>query len=281
MLETDVRLTKDNVLIVCHDEDLVRLCGKAVKVRETNFADLPKLLNKMPMHFSALNKDAEFKTYERKKSDQDRFSSLEEVFTEIGKEIPFSIELKDQNCPEAAKALIELIQKFDRHQTTAIGGEEVVITKQLLALDNGISTFCGKQDLIKITIAYLTGFLHYLHIDREVAALPYMTKDFIKMKETEREAADTLFKKGFLTFYIYVGQLANMTFNNALLHLQRRGIYTIYWVLNEEAEMLHLVLGSKVEGIMTDRPELLRAYVDKQNLQDQMRKPSKSFKKAN
>ena len=42
MLEMDVRLTKDNKLIVCHDEDLLRLCGDKRKVREVNFADLPK-----------------------------------------------------------------------------------------------------------------------------------------------------------------------------------------------------------------------------------------------
>jgi len=59
-LETDVRITKDGHMIVCHDEDLQRLCGDSRKVCEVNLKDLPKFKEKMPMHFSALNKDAEF-----------------------------------------------------------------------------------------------------------------------------------------------------------------------------------------------------------------------------
>jgi len=58
MLETDVRMTKDGVIIVCHDEDFSRVCGVNKRVRDVNFADLPKLRKEMPMHFSALNKDA-------------------------------------------------------------------------------------------------------------------------------------------------------------------------------------------------------------------------------
>jgi hypothetical protein len=67
-------------MIVCHDEDLQRLCGDSRKICEVNLKDLPKFKEKMPMHFSALNKDAEFQNYERKPTDQSTFSTLEEVF---------------------------------------------------------------------------------------------------------------------------------------------------------------------------------------------------------
>ena len=69
MLETDVRVTKDGVVIVCHDADLNRLCGDTRKVCDVNFADLPKFKKLMPMHFSALNIDSQFQNYERKPSD--------------------------------------------------------------------------------------------------------------------------------------------------------------------------------------------------------------------
>ena len=42
MLEMDVRLTKDNKLIVCHDENLDRLCGDKRNVCDVNFSELPK-----------------------------------------------------------------------------------------------------------------------------------------------------------------------------------------------------------------------------------------------
>lgn len=64
-----MRITKDGHIIVCHDEDFSRLCGDTRKVRDVNLAELPKFKVKMPMHFSALNKDAEFQTYDRKPTD--------------------------------------------------------------------------------------------------------------------------------------------------------------------------------------------------------------------
>jgi len=59
-LEFDVRMTRDGVIIVCHDDDFGRLCGVNKRVRDVNHDQLPKFKKEMPMHFSALNKDAQF-----------------------------------------------------------------------------------------------------------------------------------------------------------------------------------------------------------------------------
>lgn len=45
-----------------------------------------------------------------------------------------------------------------------------------------------------------------------------------------------------------------MTFNPALLHLQRRGIYTSYWVLNEVKELNFVIHKTRIDGVMTDKP---------------------------
>lgn len=59
-LEFDVRVTKDNVILVCHDDDFDRLCGVKKRVRDVNVSELPKFKKEMPMHFSRLNPDATF-----------------------------------------------------------------------------------------------------------------------------------------------------------------------------------------------------------------------------
>ena len=51
-METDVRITKDKHIIVCHDDDFERVCGIKQYVKETLLQDIPKFKNKIPMHFS-------------------------------------------------------------------------------------------------------------------------------------------------------------------------------------------------------------------------------------
>ena len=80
-----------------------------------------------------------------------------------------------------------------------------------------------------------------MEINKDTAFLPYMTRDFIKMKFEERKNAQSFFGKVFFTFYIYSGQLFNMIGGSALTHLKSRGIYTAYWVLNDEEEAMHVL----------------------------------------
>lgn len=99
-------------------------------------------------------------------------------------------------------------------------------------MDPKLATMAGAGDIIMLMFGFWTGLLPYMHFEREAFLLPYMTRDFIQMKSNEREVAPTLFAKFFLSFYIYMGQFSNMTLNPAIVHLQNRGIYTCYWVIN-------------------------------------------------
>ena len=78
----------------------------------------------MPLHFSKLSDEGKHETYKRKENDASTFDTLEQMFKEVPKTVPINIEIKDKDSVEAAKKVVELIQKYDRHQTTAIGGEE-------------------------------------------------------------------------------------------------------------------------------------------------------------
>lgn len=133
----------------------------------------------------------------------------------------------------------------------------------MLKMDPEIATIMDMRDVLKLIFGFFLGLLPYLKIERDLAALPYMTKDFIKMKFEERRQAQTLGKKVFYTFYIYMMQVCNITFNPVLEHLQKRGIFTAYWVINMEGEVLHLARTSKVMGIMTDRPAAIKPYLMK------------------
>jgi len=52
----------------------------------------------------------------------------------------------------------------------------------MLKVDPKICTLMGQGDILMVIFGFFTGLLPYLTIERDLAALPYMTRDFIKMK---------------------------------------------------------------------------------------------------
>jgi hypothetical protein len=123
--------------------------------------------------------------YERKPSDQKTFSLLEDVFVAFPK-IPMSIEVKDRGNEDAAKLTIELIKKYNRYDITVVGSDESWWTRRMLRVDSNLAAVAGKNDILKLIFTYWLGLLPYVHFEREAFLLPYMTRDFIKMKENER-----------------------------------------------------------------------------------------------
>ena len=51
--------------------------------------------------------------------------------------------------------------------------------------------------------------------------------------------------------------------NPVLDHLNKRGIFTNFWVINEDDEIEHLMKNSHVRGIMTDRPAYVQKLIEK------------------
>ena len=95
MIETDVQITADGEIIVCHDSTFDRLCAPGSMkrpgqtVRETLSSELPCFKQEMPMHFSA------DKTYSRKEGDQNTYTKLSEIFEILPKSQVIHIEIKN------------------------------------------------------------------------------------------------------------------------------------------------------------------------------------------
>ena len=83
-IELDVLLTKDNVVVCCHDNNLKRLTGKDLNVSDITFNQLCKLKIKKEIEY-------DFETY--KYSNKNRFCSLEEVIEEFN-DILINVEIK-------------------------------------------------------------------------------------------------------------------------------------------------------------------------------------------
>ena len=101
------------------------------------------------------------------------------------------------------------------------------------ALDPTIPKFMSGDAAFNYLLLYLCGLLPFVKIDHhEVATLPYMTRDYLRMKLIEGKALTP-------TFYLYflIVSVSNRYLDGLIRHYNKRGIHTNFWVINDDDEV--------------------------------------------
>ena len=246
MLEIDVHITKDGVVVVSHDQNLSRVTGKDVKIKETKFDELPKLKDEIPIEF----------TFGRSFSSDDKsldhisVPKLEDVF-EAFPDMCINIDIKtyDETLIDEVN---KLVTKYGRENRTVWGNFSDKTTAKCYATNPQIGLLFSVKRVLMLLIYFYTGLL------------PYIT-----LKETHLEIPMPLLAYKKYGPEITKTQKTIATLSNALLmrktlfdHLSQRGIQTYVWVLNEE-EDFEKAFKLNVTGVMTDYPSLLTDYLQK------------------
>jgi hypothetical protein len=131
-----------------------------------------------------------------------------------------------------------------------IGTDREKETLELHALDTSIPKFFSGDIAIRYFLYYMVGLLPFIKIDHhEVASLPYMTRDYLRMKLIQAREGNTKYY-GFIFAVVFT----NLFMRGALEHMSKRGIYTNLWVINDDDEVLKVMREQRVQGVMTDRP---------------------------
>jgi len=250
MLEMDVCMTKDGILVVSHDEFLSRLCGHDVHLKDLNYSELPRHADKIPIHFSV---DLH---YDTTSLDNPYFPTLEEVFT-LFPTILLNIELKTQSH-EAIMTFGELVKKHHREDLTMWGCKLVKYTKIIQQNFPNTLLFCSIQRALWTYALFVTGLLPFVPIREDSIQMPLINNDYYNWK-LATEAGWTV-KTTFLIL-----KFINFVSPPLFWHLNKRGIITMYWVLNSEQDFTSCAK-TGVNGIMTDTPTLLRKYLDARGL---------------
>lgn len=126
-VELDVRLTKDQEIVVIHDSKLDRTTNGYGKVEDTLLKDLKKY--DAGSWFSPV-------------FSSEKIPTLEEVFKLLKKKIGINIEIKPKiRHPEImVKKCIELIDKYSLYKYVLISSFEHSIVKKIKTIDERIST---------------------------------------------------------------------------------------------------------------------------------------------
>ncbi|KAM4698039.1 lysophospholipase D GDPD3 [Rhinophrynus dorsalis] len=242
LLELDCQMTKDGKVVVSHDLNLLRQTGHDVNICDLNYEELPPYkecveVTFRPGHFSS-GKDR-------------RIPLLEEVFQKYP-DIPINVEVKQEN-PELIKKVSELVRRYHRSDRTIWA-----------SMNNRIMRICQKENPdmpvmftprrgALLLFLYYTGLLPFVPL-RESVVETYMPSIINR----------TYFPHNCLMrnrFLVYLQDKIIM--RKALFrHLQARGIQVYLWVLNQECDFQR-ALDCGVDGIMTDYPSKLRAFLQK------------------
>ncbi|ESO97696.1 hypothetical protein LOTGIDRAFT_103735 [Lottia gigantea] len=242
MLELDCHITRDGQVVVAHDNDLERVCGKTVKITETDYADLPMMKDTMCLDFE--------RDFTLHAGDDRIIPLLEDVFEEFP-DLPINVDIKIDNNELIAK-VSDLVKKYKRQDITVWGNRSSTICTKVYKENPEIPLLFSMKKVITLLILFYTGLLPFIPFKESCLEIimPCILLDTKKFQLNLNK------KQGYLVKFL------NMILMRPLLfkHLERRGIHTFVWVLNSEEEF-DIAFKTQVMGVMTDFPTKLKDFL--------------------
>ena len=136
-IETDVRTTKDNVAILFHDADLLRVAGLNKGISETNYSDIQNI----------------------ELTGGGRVPTLVEALQALPL-MRFNLDIKDEESVQSAAAAIELTKSHNRVLVSSFSEKRRVATLALLSKPVATSS--------SASIVISTWLMHVLHLPQRM-----------------------------------------------------------------------------------------------------------------
>lgn len=248
-LEFDLHLTKDNRVVVSHDENLQRLCHKPLNIRDLNYDELPPFASEIELHFSD-------KPYINNEPDL-KFPLLEDVFQRFPQTI-MHFDLKG-DTPGLIEETAKIVKSYKRESTSVWGAVNGKKIDKLRKLNPDVMTFCSAGGYLGVYLLYIFGLLPFVPLKFHFFSVAKYTVDFDRMGKDKTKPLPFIFK-----VFACILKCFDFLSKPLFRHLQNRGIIVTLWVLNDPFDYKQAI-DREVNGIMTDLPEQLRDYLDAKN----------------
>ena len=217
MFELDVHQTKDGHLVVIHDETVDRTTDGQGKVKEMSLQEIQAL--------DAGYYWTEDGTNFPYRGQGLQIPTLAELFERYPK-VPMIIDLKDEASSDG-QALCSLLKQYNKTDHTIIGSFHTAALKRFRNICPDVTTSLNYSEAFRMVLHSYTFLLASLF-------------------SPQARAAHVPMRKGKFPI-IHAGFLKLAKQKNIAVHV---------WTVNDPEEMQYLIdLG--VDGIMTDRPDLL------------------------
>ncbi|KAM7535771.1 hypothetical protein Aperf_G00000100711 [Anoplocephala perfoliata] len=261
LLELDCQLTKDEEVVVSHDNDLTRATGVAKNISDLNFAELPEYHETLEVTFGF------GEVCKAKPGVPRNFCLLRTVFEHFP-QVPINIDVKTGGYV-LIKKISDLIEEFNRRDITVWGSFSDGVNRECRLVNPNIATFFPIKRTFKIMLAYYLGFLPFIPIPDgffEVPLVPLFSRmpNVYEYIITRVARIPSFFKLGYsdddvLRFVIRVVDFLLMS-RKMNDHLRARGIRIFYWVCNTEEDFDRAFSMGRV-AVVTDYPSKLLNYL--------------------
>jgi len=252
MLELDVHLTKDGEVVVAHDFMLKRLTGVDKNIRDLNLAQLPVLKQNVPIDFCPGQVFCDMSVGEEER----KFPTLGLVLREFP-HTQVNIDLKDKN-DVLVDRVNQIIVENSAEDRCVWGNFSASTTELCYSTNPRIGLLFSSLQFMKLYLMFYTGLLPFVDIKETHLEIP-MPSVFLDEKFRSKDGNVGLAKMSpwilrLIDWLLMSPQL--------FLHLEKRGVTTYLWVLNNE-DQFERAFNLGVQGVMTDFPRKLKQFLEK------------------
>ncbi len=218
-IETDLHMTRDGRIVCFHDATLERTTDGRGRIADLDFAELSKL--DAGHRFSPDGRSFPFRGQGL------RVPTLEETLA-LHPDLRLNVEIK-QRSPAMERALWEEIDRLDARERLLIAAEHDPLVHRFRAIRPSVAmpTSPGIRGVLRFWMAVRAGLCRF---DRYPFAALQVPPSYRGMTVVDRAFVDAA---------------------------HGHGIHVHVWTIDDAREM-HRLLDLGVDGVMTDRPDVLR-----------------------
>ena len=254
MLELDVHLTRDQQVVVSHDQNLGRVTGVDKNIRDLDYDEIPAIKHTVNIDFDP----GEVFTDDTVAESERVLPRLREVLTQFPEtQINIDVKVKDAGLVEAVNTVI-----LDNHaeKRCVWGSFSDETTRRCYNINPDIGILFSMREVVKLYIMFYLGLLPFISIKQTHLELP-LPSIFLNQRFRSRDGNVGIAR---ISPWI-IRTLDWLLMSPALFHhLDQRGVTVYLWVLNTE-DQYQRALDLGVHGVMTDYPTKLQNFLDKKN----------------
>lgn len=234
VLELDVRWTRDQQIVILHDDSFERTAGVNKRCGDLNYDELPKIHGSAPVcRLIDLLDDAELK------------------------DAPICLDLKVHNDVRLIDEVYELFRARKRLDKLVWGSFSEPTRRLCVARHPDVPTFMSLQATALLYVSFLVGLLPFVPLNNSSCGVLLCT--VLLREEWFNAFINSNFDSGFLRITMKILAMLGPNFFTwaiehpmFIAHLTKRGINVCFWTVNTEDDVKRI--GRSASGIVTDFP---------------------------